>query len=224
LAASEYDGNWMSELLAEHGHRLVDGADRRFASDAWDGEEHHEHSVDEATYRAWMHARWRQLLDACAVPADAHDSLIEAIEARRAAWKVVAYPEVPGVLRELRDRGHRLVVCSNWDWDLDRHLVDSGVADLFDERVSSAWVGARKPHPRIFLAAAASVGAGPDEAVMVGDNWRVDIVGALAVGMRAVHVWRHDASPGEWLPEPPPDADGVPRVRDLRPLPDLLAG
>jgi FMN phosphatase YigB (HAD superfamily) len=50
---------------------------------------------------------------------------------------------------------------------------------------------------------------------MVGDSWVADVEGARAVGIRAVHVWRHAHA----LSDPPED---VVRVPDLRPLPALL--
>ena len=45
-----------------------------------------------------------------------------------------AYPEVPGVLAELRARGLRLAICSNWDWDLAQAVDEVGLADLVDVR------------------------------------------------------------------------------------------
>jgi FMN phosphatase YigB (HAD superfamily) len=35
---------------------------------------------------------------------------------------------------------------------------------------------------------------GPDESVMVGDNWSTDVEGALRVGMRALHLDQNVAS------------------------------
>src|SRR5207244_3133094 len=104
-------------------------------------------------YRAWMRERWLGLLRGCGVPHAHHAAVLESIETKRASWRMRLYPEVPEVLRALKDRGLRLVVCSNWDWDLDRQLELAGVAEFVDERVCSAWVGARKPHRRMFDAA-----------------------------------------------------------------------
>lgn len=51
----------------------------------------------------------------------------------------------------------------------------------------------RKPNARVFHAAMQRDGVLPHEAVMMGDNPNTDIVGAEAVGMRAVHVQRSAA-------------------------------
>jgi putative hydrolase of the HAD superfamily len=126
------------------------------------------------------------------------------------------YPEVIDVLTELRAKDVRLVLCSNWDWDLDRQIERSGLTELLDGRVSSAWVGARKPHRRMFAAALDVAGVEAGAALFVGDNWTADIEGARAAGLRAVHVCRDASANGQ-----PPLPDGVIRVRDLRPLLDL---
>src|SRR3954454_18266508 len=51
------------------------------------------------------------------------------------------YPDVVPVLRELRERGLRLVVVSNWDCSLPGWLERAGLAPLLDGTVSSAAVG-----------------------------------------------------------------------------------
>ena len=42
-----------------------------------------------------------------------------------------------------------------------------------------------KPHPSTFSAALHLLGVPPSDAVMVGDSFKHDVEGALAVGMRA---------------------------------------
>lgn len=223
LGESDWEEWWMGTVLAERGYAFRDGVDRRWSANAWDGQAHDEHSRSEAHYREWESARWRGLLRELEVVEGDLDDLVEALHERRGEFRMRAYPETREVLAELRARGLRLAVCSNWDWDLDRHLEETGVLDLVDARVSSAWVGARKPHPRIFEAALAEVGASPERTLFVGDNWRADVEGPMALGMQAVHVWRHDEHPGDWIPRPPEASPDVPRISDLWPLLDLLA-
>ena len=57
---------------------------------------------------------------------------------------------MPGTLRELRRRGIRLVVVSNWDVSLHERLAETGLAPLLDGAVASAELGAAKPDPAIF--------------------------------------------------------------------------
>ena len=222
LGESDWEEWWMATVLEERGYRFRDGVDQRWSANAWDGEVHDEHSRSEEHYRAWESERWRGLLRELDVVEGDLDDLVAALHERRGQFRMRAYPETVEVLEALRARGLRLAICSNWDWDLDRHLRDTGVLDLVDARVSSAWVGARKPHPRIFEATLAEVGVAAEEAVFVGDNWVADVEGPRAVGLRPVHVWRHDEHPGDWIPRPPETSPDVPRITDLRALLDLL--
>jgi putative hydrolase of the HAD superfamily len=50
--------------------------------------------------------------------------------------------------------------------------------------VISEEFGCKKPDPSIFLAAAEAIGAEPEAILFVGDNPRLDIAGAEALGMR----------------------------------------
>ena len=221
LGESDWEEWWMASVLEERGYQYRDG-DGRWSANAFDGETHDEHSQSEAHYRAWESERWRGMLRELDVVDGDLDDLVEAFHERRGEFRMRAYPETVEVLEALRNRGLKLAICSNWDWDLDRHLADTGVLDLVDVRVSSAWVGARKPHPRIFEATLAEVGVAAEDALFVGDNWRADVEGPRAVGMRSVHVWRHDEHPGDWMPEPPEESADVPRIKTLEPLLNLL--
>lgn len=222
LGESDWEDHWMESVLSDRGYRFEDWGDQRWSDNAWDGQVHDEHSRSEAHYRSWQSGRWKALLRELDVAEGDLDVVVEAFHERRGQFQMRAYPETVEVLQTLRDRGLKLAICSNWDWDLDRQLRATGVFDLVDARVSSAWVGARKPHPRIFEATLAEVGVAAADAVFVGDNWRADVEGPLAAGMQPVHVWRHDEHPGDWIPRPPDDAAEVPRIKDLRGLLDLV--
>jgi putative hydrolase of the HAD superfamily len=150
------------------------------------------------------------------VPASEHAELLAAIEAERQSWVMALYPESREVLEALRARGVRIVLCSNWDWDLDDHVAKLGIDDLFDEVICSAWVGARKPHPRLFAAALEAAGAPAADVLFVGDSVVADIEGAVAAGIPAVHVWRGSGTP-------PPLPAGAAQVQDLRGVLRLVA-
>lgn len=139
---------------------------------------------------------------------------VEDVEAALlAALRFRPFPEVPGVLRELRARGSALVVVSNWDVSLHDVLARTGLAPLLDGVLTSAEVGAAKPDPAIFhraLAAAGGVPAG--RAVHVGDSVEADVAGALAAGVEAVLVARDGR------------AATPPGARVVRSLEGLLAG
>jgi putative hydrolase of the HAD superfamily len=132
-----------------------------------------------------------------------------------------AYDEVPAVLRELRDRGLTLAICSNWDWDLEPAVAETGLDGWFDTLVSSAWAGARKPHPRIYDYLLDQTGLDPAEILFVGDTWGPDVVGPLAAGMTPAYLERDGHWPDVTRPDNTSDVEVV-RLRDLRGLLPVL--
>jgi putative hydrolase of the HAD superfamily len=114
------------------------------------------------------------------------------------------FPDVLPALRELRGRGLRLVVVSNWDCSLPEWLDHAGIGELVDGAVSSAVVGEAKPAPAVFEAGLRLAGCDAAEALFVGDSVENDVLGARAAGLRAVLVQRAG--------DPPP---GVETVRSL---------
>jgi putative hydrolase of the HAD superfamily len=86
--------------------------------------------------------------------------------------------------------------------------------------VSSAWVGARKPHPRIYTHTLERLGIGAADAIFVGDTWNCDVAGPLAAGLRPVYLRR--AHFGSDLTAPDHHADDVVRAADLTVLLELV--
>ena len=105
-------------------------------------------------------------------------------------------PQVPGLLRSLRERGVLTGVLSNTIWSREYHervFARDGVLDLFDGSVYTSEIPYVKPHPAAFEAAMSAIGC-TDAArcVYVGDRPFEDIYGAQQVGMRAVLVPHSD--------------------------------
>jgi putative hydrolase of the HAD superfamily len=108
-----------------------------------------------------------------------------AVEALLSSLRVAAFVDVAPALMDLRDRGLRLAVVSNWDWSLSDVLGGLGLLALFDAVITSAEVGAAKPDAAIFEAALGAVGCTAADAVHVGDSVEKDVEGARAAGLRA---------------------------------------
>ena len=62
----------------------------------------------------------------------------------------------------------------------------SGLTEYFDTITLSEETGLLKPHPEVFRHALQKAGAFAHQSVMIGDNFKGDIVGARNVGMKAV--------------------------------------
>ena len=58
-------------------------------------------------------------------------------------------------------------------------------------------IGIGKPHPEAFEGALAALGVSSEPAVMIGDDLRVDIAGAQAVGLGTVWVDHRGQGPDE---------------------------
>lgn len=108
------------------------------------------------------------------------------------AWRV--YPEVPGVLADLRERDIPLAVVSNFDSRLLPLLDALELASCFGAVVCSGAAGAAKPDDAIFSHALAVLGIEASEALHVGDSREADYDGARAAGIEALLVDRNLSS------------------------------
>ena len=104
-----------------------------------------------------------------------------------------AYPDVLGCLRALKELGLLLAVVSNWDAGLEDLLRGMQLLPYFDEVVSSAVVGYRKPDPVIFDLACERLGVGAAHVAHIGDRPDADGDGASAAGIRPIIIDRRDA-------------------------------
>jgi HAD superfamily hydrolase (TIGR01549 family) len=107
-----------------------------------------------------------------------------ALEALLGSLRFEAFEDAAPALRELRARGLRIAVVSNWDCSLPDVLERVGLHDLVDTVAISAVVGAAKPDAAIFRAALDAAGCRAADAVHVGDSAEADVEGARAAGIR----------------------------------------
>jgi putative hydrolase of the HAD superfamily len=85
---------------------------------------------------------------------------------------------------------------------------------FFPILVTSEEMGAEKPARSIFLEACRRAGCRPSEAVVVGNSWKDDVLGAKRAGLRAVYLHLPGA--------PRMKARDVHVIRSLNDLPDVL--
>jgi putative hydrolase of the HAD superfamily len=89
-------------------------------------------------------------------------------------------------MRELRGRGHRMAICTNnvREWEpLWRAKLP--VDEIFDVVVDSAFVGTRKPEPRIYEITLERLGVPARDALMI-DDIELNCQAAVELGMNAV--------------------------------------
>lgn len=221
LAETPSWGPSWQEMVAEVGYELPDDLRDRWWNDGLDGSEHDEHSRSREHYVAWQRSRTRGMLDECGVPLETQEVLIARVREIGAHRKMRAYEETATVLSEVRARGLTLAICSNWDWDLEEAIAAAGLTGTVDVAVSSAWIGARKPHRRMYDAVLERSGVEPEDALFVGDTWSCDVEGPRAHGLRPVYVRRPHLGIDSTAPDDHRDQD-VHRADDLRIVLDLL--
>ena len=175
-------------------------------------------AVSRDHYVAWQQSRVRGMLADCGVPSDDPGRVDRArARDRRAPQHARVRRSRPTVLaRAPRPRAHA------------RDLLQLGLGSRRGDRsrrarpapstsiVSSAWVGARKPHRRMYDAVLERAGVAPDDALFVGDTWSCDVEGPRAAGLRPVYVRRPHLGPDATAPDDHHDARRAPRHRPAR--------
>ena len=149
------------------------------------------------TDEAIEHRRWRRIV-ANVLPdlPDPDRAFAELWDhfGRPTAWRCFA--DIAPGLRALRDAGWPVRIASNFDGRL-RDVV-AGLADLHgfaDILIISSEVGHRKPHPRFYRAACASLGLSPDRVLCVGDDPENDVLGPERAGLRGALLARDGRCP-----------------------------
>ena len=155
-------------------------------------------------------------LDVCLLNGSEHAEL----RARLLAlyWELSAYPEVPGMLQELKDKVMNTAILSNGSPDMLKGAVESaGIGSVLDDVLSVESVGIFKPAPEVYELVGNRFGCKPHEVVFVSSNgW--DAAAASGFGFRSCWVHRNSGQQVDRLPWKP---EWV--LEDLTAVPQLLA-
>lgn len=108
-------------------------------------------------------------------------------------------PEVPDVLKAIRQMGLKIGIISNVNsrGQVPKNLTDYKIKQFFDPIVLSSEYGRRKPDPAIFHQAARLAQVPASACVHVGDRIARDVVGAKRAGFGVTVQIRHDYDHGE---------------------------
>lgn len=160
-------------------------------------------------------------LDQSEVPDEVIVSALKAMyRVSQAYWK--PEKDAAPTLRKLREQGYRLGIISNAGDDADvQTLVDEAeLRHYFEVILSSAALGIRKPHPRIFEIALEALETQPPRTAMIGDTLGADILGANNAGLFSIWVTRRADVPANQAHADTIKPDAV--IPTLGELPDLL--
>lgn len=188
------------------------------AADRWFWDEYHR--PDNHTWRSdeSIRATWRQyhglMLRELGVDDPEHRIADAIIDSQDLPDNWQLYPDVTPALRALEGRGLLLAIISDWSSRLPAILQAHGIVEHFDFVLASGAVGTAKPAPEFYRMALERSGVAPEAAIMIGDSYRADVLGARSVGMTGVLLDRRG------------NANGVeaPVIRSLNELGRLLDG
>lgn len=99
---------------------------------------------------------------------------------------LVLFDDVAPALTDLKSRGIILGLISNVEQDMTETLTRLGLPSWLEIIVTSQDASASKPRPEIFQEALRRAGAQPPEAIYIGDQYQVDVIGANGAGMKGI--------------------------------------
>ena len=126
-------------------------------------------------------------------------------------WKV--YDETRYTLSFLKDQGLKIGLVTNWGKDCRKVLTSVDLQNYFDALIISDEIGIEKPDRRIFDIAVAKLGVTVHEALMIGDNYYDDGIGATNAGMDYAIIDRSGTA----------DLSHCRTIKSLKDIPELLS-
>lgn len=144
----------------------------------WDLYGRHEISKDELNARRFSYPLFQVGVDDPALVKAYSDGFFAAIPYKRKLM-----PHAMEALEYLSGK-YRLYILSNGFRELqEQKMRSAGILHYFRKIVLSEDIGAHKPFPAIFNFAMSATQSEFRTSLMIGDNWKNDIVGAREVGM-----------------------------------------
>jgi putative hydrolase of the HAD superfamily len=208
-----------AQALKEFGVEVDAEALRRplVVADEYIYSEHARFSLGQRSKEERM-AVWAQYLRILLAEAgiEADDRLLKGLLGKLMEFEMnqVLFDDVLPTLNELRKRGLIVGLISNVDQDITSTLEKLGLVDILQVVVTSLDTGFNKPSPEIFCEAAKRAGVLVDEAIFVGDQYQIDVVGANRAGMKGILIDRADYFT---------ELNDCLRLQDLRQLLEYLA-
>ena len=108
------------------------------------------------------------------------------------------YPDVVSTLKTFRESGIRMGIISNTtnpEFIKEEELCQTGLNMYFEFTIFSSSTPYRKPHPSIFNAAISRLNMEAENILFVGDDLKMDVMGAQSVGMSTAWLNRDGSSP-----------------------------
>jgi putative hydrolase of the HAD superfamily len=128
------------------------------------------------------------------------------MEYKKFAWEIKLYQDSPEALDSVKQKGLTVGIISNIDKAMEDIARNMGIDKYIDFYVTSMEAGCEKPAPGIFKLALKKAGVLPEEAIFVGDQYELDVIGAVNSGMKGILIDRN-----KWFA----DLKDYPRIEKL---------
>jgi len=96
----------------------------------------------------------------------------------RTTTKKKLLPGVIEILTYLYPKYKMYIISNGFEEVQSRKMQNSGLDSFFQDMILSDDIGVNKPHPDIFIAALGKANITAAEALVIGDSWDADIIGA----------------------------------------------
>ena len=104
-------------------------------------------------------------------------------------WKL--FDDAKEILENFKNK-YKLAIITNGDSNQQRKKIKyTGLNDYFSDIFISSEVGYSKPEKEIFEIACKKINLNPENCIMIGDKYNVDVEGSLNVGMHGIWVNRN---------------------------------
>lgn len=94
------------------------------------------------------------------------------------------------LLDYLKDKYNLHIITNGFEEVQKIKLEKSQINDYFNVVVTSESVGVKKPNPKVFEFALKEANVSANKSIMIGDSLEADVLGALAVGISPIHLFK----------------------------------
>jgi putative hydrolase of the HAD superfamily len=125
----------------------------------------------------------------------------------------ILFDDVIPVMKNLKERELITGLITNIESGMKPICDSLGLGPYLDFTVTSGEAGSDKPQPEIFMLALKRAGVPATEAIHIGDQYRIDAMGARGAGIKPIIIDRNGLYP---------EITDVPRIRSLDEVFDYL--
>lgn len=147
------------------------------------------------------------------VPEESLPKIMSRLQELYRGMTFVLFDDVLPIMKSLKKQNLTLGLLTNLQGEIDSICDKLAVRPYLDFTVTSSEAGADKPETPIFRLALERAGVNAPEAAHVGDQYKLDVIGARRVGINPILLDRSDMYP---------EVNDCPRIHSLTELPEHL--